>query len=270
MNELLNQACEIALDAGKAIMEVYARDFSQTEKDDKSPLTEADLASHKVIVQGLEAVSDLPLLSEEGELPPWSVRSEWQEYWIIDPLDGTKEFIKRNGEFTVNIALVKHGIPVLGVVYAPALDTLYFAAEGVGAFKLEGAMNSNLNSASPITVAEKDDAAWKIVGSRSHGSERMEAFVKTLGDYEMVPMGSSLKLCMVAEGKADLYPRLAPTSEWDTAAAQAVVEQAGGIVVSDNLSVMRYNTKEVILNPHFIVASRKESDWVNFFDRFAW
>lgn len=265
MNELLNQACETALDAGREIMEVYGRDFSQTEKDDKSPLTEADLASHKIIVKGLEAISDLPILSEEGELPPWSVRSEWQEYWIIDPLDGTKEFIKRNGEFTVNIALVKQGVPVLGVVYAPALDTLYFAAEGVGAFKLEGAMSSDLNSASPITVAEKGDEAWKIVGSRSHGSERMEAFVKTLGEYEMVPMGSSLKLCMVAEGKADLYPRLAPTSEWDTAAAQAIVELAGGIVVRDDLSLLRYNSKDDILNPHFIVASKLDDAWISFF-----
>lgn len=265
MKDLLNSVNKIALAAGEAIMQIYSRDFSQQEKDDKSPLTEADLASHRLIVEGLSSISDLPLLSEEGDLPDWSERSEWQEYWIIDPLDGTKEFIKRNGEFTVNIALVKQGVPVLGVVYAPALDVLYFAAEGVGAFKLKNALSSSFDLAEKIQVTETLPKVWRVVGSRSHGSEKMEAFVKTLGDYEMVPMGSSLKLCMVAEGSADLYPRLAPTSEWDTAAAQAVVEQAGGIVLSDELKVMRYNTKGEILNPHFIVSGCNSDAWSTFF-----
>lgn len=267
MKQLLDQVCDIALKAGDAIMEVYGREFSQEEKADKSPLTEADLAAHNVIVKGLSEVSQLPVLSEEGKLPSWAERSEWQEYWIIDPLDGTKEFIKRNGEFTVNIALVKEGKPVLGVVYAPALDTLYFAAEGVGAFKLESAKADSMESAQAIVVSKvNEDAPWRIVGSRSHGSERMEAFVKSLPSYEMVPMGSSLKLCMVAEGKADLYPRLAPTSEWDTAAAHAVVIQAGGLVLKDDLTPLTYNSKDDILNPHFIVCAKIEETWRKFFN----
>lgn len=265
MKELLYQACGIALEAGKSIMDVYGREFTQSEKDDKSPLTEADLASHKVIVNGLSNVSELPILSEEGELPDWDTRKQWKEYWIIDPLDGTKEFIKRNGEFTVNIALVKEGSPVLGVVYAPVLDTIYFAAEGIGSYKLDSAMNQELDNAKPIRVLNDSNEIWKVVGSRSHGSERMEAFVKTLGESEMVPMGSSLKLCMVAEGKADLYPRLAPTSEWDTAAAQAVVLQAGGLVLKDDLTPLTYNSKDEILNPHFIVCAKIEEAWAKFF-----
>jgi len=266
MKLLVNQVCEIALQAGQSIMEVYGREFSQEEKADKSPLTEADLAAHHVIVDGLSKISQLPILSEEGDMPAWSERSAWQEYWIIDPLDGTKEFIKRNGEFTVNIALVKAGKPVLGVVYAPALDTLYFAAESVGAYKLEQANAAKPESATPISVGSVESVStWRIVGSRSHGSERMEAFVKTLPAYEMVPMGSSLKLCMVAEGKADLYPRLAPTSEWDTAAAHAIVLFAGGLVLKDDLTVLEYNTKEDILNPHFIVAAELNEQWSVFF-----
>lgn len=266
MKLLLEQVCGIALIAGDAIMEVYGRKFSQEEKEDKSPLTEADLAAHHVIVDGLSKISQLPILSEEGDMPAWSERSQWQEYWVIDPLDGTKEFIKRNGEFTVNIALVKQGEPVLGVVYAPALETLYFAAEGVGAFKLEKAKCESIKSAQNIAVSSVgEDTPWRIVGSRSHGSERMEAFVKSLPSHEMVPMGSSLKLCMVAEGKADLYPRLAPTSEWDTAAAHAIVVFAGGLVLKDDLTTLEYNTKEDILNPHFIVAADLNEQWSVFF-----
>ena len=262
---LLVEVCTIALRAGQAVMNVYGRDFDQQEKEDKSPLTEADLASHNVIVEGISSVSSLPILSEEGKLPAWTERSEWQQYWIIDPLDGTKEFIKRNGEFTINIALVKQGVPVLGVVYAPALDELYLAAESIGSYKLTTAIDSSLEDAKSIKVCASAPSTWRIVGSRSHGSERMESFVGFLGDYQMVPMGSSLKLCMVAEGKADLYPRLAPTSEWDTAAAQAVVEQAGGVVLRDDLSLMRYNTKDDILNPHFIVCASVQDAWADFF-----
>ncbi len=267
MKQLLDDVCHIAVQAGEEIMAIYSRDFLQYEKDDKSPLTEADLAAHHVITAGLSRISQLPILSEEGRLPAWTERSDWDQYWIIDPLDGTKEFIKRNGEFTVNIALIKQGKPILGVVYAPALEILYFAAESMGAFKLDAAKNTALSKARVISVDSTASVSnWRIVGSRSHGSERMEAFVKTFSSYEMIPMGSSLKLCMVAEGKADLYPRLAPTSEWDTAAAHAVVLEAGGLVLKDDLSELIYNTKDDILNPHFIVCSRLNSIWSSFFN----
>jgi len=266
--QLLEHVCKIAVEAGSAVMEVYGRDFSQQEKDDKSPLTEADLASHKCIVAGLQSISNLPVLSEEGSLPSWEVRSAWDEYWIIDPLDGTKEFIKRNGEFTINIALVRQGKPTLGVVYAPALDTLYFAEQSLGAFKLDRVIDrSDFVDAETISVGKspRTESVWRVVGSRSHGSERMDAFVEALGAVEMVPMGSSLKLCLVADGQADLYPRLAPTSEWDTAAAHAVVLAAGGLVLNDSLQPLAYNQKEDILNPHFIVCANIESTWASFF-----
>lgn len=252
--KIINKIKKIAIDAGKKIMAIYEKDFEVYEKKDESPLTEADLASHHHIVKELAALSnEYPILSEESADIGWQERQTWSTYWLIDPLDGTKEFIKKNGEFTVNIALIHENVPVLGVVYAPAIDTLYYATTEVGAWKQQ---DGHLE---PIKVAESIEPPIRIVGSRSHQSKAMAGYLSQLEEYEMLPIGSSLKLCLVAEGKADLYPRLGPTSEWDTAAAHAIVNAAGGRCVifdektnSENED-LTYNTKESLLNPYFIV-----------------
>lgn len=250
MEQRLQAVDKLARDAGDAIMVIYGREFSVEEKDDKSPLTEADKAAHSIIQQGLSALpGDVPILSEE-DTSSFSGPNAQEQYWLVDPLDGTKEFIKRNGEFTVNIALVEQGRPVLGVVYAPALNLTYLAAKGIGAFKVDGQGDRK-----PIHAAPKptDDAVWKVVGSRSHPSDELAAWLEKLGKHDMQPMGSSLKLCLVAEGKADVYPRLGPTSLWDTGAAQAVVEQAGGRVTQLDDTPLDYGNTSDVLNPHFIV-----------------
>ena len=237
---------EIAQQAGKAILDIYQRDFQISEKADHSPLTEADLASHTVIVEALEKLTpEIPILSEESATIPYSTRKEWKTYWLIDPLDGTKEFIKRNGEFTVNIALIHQGRPVLGVVHVPVTDITYYGDFSQGAFK------QDTGGLTPIGVSKTRQSPLRVAGSRSHAGDSLKRFLEKLGDHEMVSMGSSLKLCLVAEGKADIYPRLGPTSEWDTAAAQAVVEAAGGQVTDTTLNPLRYNTKDSLLNPHF-------------------
>ncbi|WP_280564673.1 3'(2'),5'-bisphosphate nucleotidase CysQ [Chromohalobacter sp. 48-RD10] len=247
---LLEQVYRIAQDAGRAVMHVYFRDFTIEEKEDKSPLTEADQAAHEVIVSGLNALPDaIPVLSEEdGEA--FTGPDAQGRYWLVDPLDGTKEFIKRNGEFTVNIALIENGKPLLGVVVAPALDVAYLAAEGLGAFKVEAS-----GQRQPIRVSGRpaEGATWRVVGSRSHPSPDLAEWLEQLGSHDMVPMGSSLKLCLVAEGAADTYPRLGPTCLWDTGAAQAVVEQAGGRVETLEGYILSYAAPEEHINPHFIV-----------------
>jgi len=251
---LLDSVEGIAKDAGQAIMAVYARDFSIEEKEDKSPLTEADKAAHEVIMAGLEALpGDIPVLSEE-HTEGFAGADADGRYWLVDPLDGTKEFIKRNGEFTVNIALIEHGKPVLGVVVAPALEVSYLAAEGVGAFKVAWGEGQS-DERQPIRAAGQpaEDASWRVVGSRSHPSPDLAEWLDKLGEHDMVPMGSSLKLCLVAEGAADVYPRLGPTCLWDTGAAQAVVEQAGGRVETLEGQPLSYATPEQHLNPHFVV-----------------
>lgn len=258
-DELIEKVVALSHAAGEKIMQIYQRDFGIYEKSDQSPLTEADLAAHHCIVAGLKAVSDLPILSEESANIPWSERSSWQEYWLVDPLDGTKEFIKKNGEFTVNIALIKNGQAIFGVVYAPVLAQTYVGVVGQGAYKLTN------HTRSDIAVKQKsEDDKWLIVGSRSHQSPEIQQFLDNLGgESVLLAMGSSLKLCLVAEGAAHLYPRLGPTSEWDTAAAQAVVEAAGGTVtivndvntaLSKDALPLRYNQKESVLNPYFLVS----------------
>lgn len=245
---------KIAIDAGKRIMAIYEMDFDIYEKKDESPLTEADLASHHLIINELSSLdTGFPILSEESADIDWKERQSWQTYWLIDPLDGTKEFIKKNGEFTVNIALIHQNNPVLGVVYAPAIDILYYASEEIGAWKQGSGVAHQIN------ISTKAESPIRVVGSRSHQSEAMAVYLSQYPNHEMIPMGSSLKLCLVAEGKADLYPRLGPTSEWDTAAAHAIVNSAGGkCVVYDaeknvELEALAYNTKESLLNPYFIV-----------------
>ncbi|MGB0721906.1 MAG: 3'(2'),5'-bisphosphate nucleotidase CysQ [Gammaproteobacteria bacterium] len=253
----LASCSSIAEQAGDRILEIYAGAIDVRTKADDSPLTAADLASHRTICDGLAALtSDIPVLSEESADIPFAERATWQTYWLVDPLDGTKEFIKRNGEFTVNIALIHEGEPVLGVVYAPVPGTIYRAARGIGAQKYRrGGLPQS------ISVCTRRPATLRVVGSRSHAGEQLRAYLEGIGDHEIVPMGSSLKLCLVAEGAADLYPRLGPTSEWDTAAAQAVVEIAGGRVTDTDMRPLRYNTKESLLNPHFLVFGDPSEDW---------
>ena len=238
-------------------MDIYGQDFSVVEKSDHSPLTEADMASHHIICDALaELDPDTPILSEESTGITFAQRSRWQEYWLVDPLDGTKEFVNRNGEFTVNIALILDHVPVMGVVHVPVSGASYFGARGLGAFK-------RVPDRALTKIAARKPVAQPavVVGSRSHANPEVEQRMRAIGPYHLVSMGSSLKFCLVAEGKADFYPRLGLTSEWDTAAAQAVVEAAGGHVVTLQGSALRYNTRESLLNPEFLVYGDEQVDW---------
>ena len=262
---LINQVIAIAREAGDAILGVYHSGFKTELKADSSPVTAADLTAHHILLPALGALeSNIPVLSEESEIPDYGVRSGWRKYWIIDPLDGTREFIKRNGEFTVNIALIDaEGAPVLGVVHAPVPDITYAGARDLGAIKITAGEETAI--ATRKIADESTGDALSIVTSRSHGSEAVDRCIskieKRFSKVDRQSMGSSLKLCLVAEGAADLYPRFAPTSEWDTAAAQAVVEAAGGTVVDTDLKLLRYNTKSDILNPGFYVIGDTDFDW---------
>lgn len=246
---MLDKICQLARSAGDAIMQVYdgAQPLDVTRKSDDSPVTAADLAAHQVIVQGLAALTPgVPVLSEEDP-PGWEVRQHWQQYWLVDPLDGTKEFIKRNGEFTVNIALIEHGKPVLGVVYAPALGVMYSAAEGK-AWKEEGGHTTQIHvrEARPLLV----------VVSRSHADkdEELKEYLTQLGEHQTTAIGSSLKFCLVAEGKAQLYPRFGPTNIWDTGAGHAVAIAAGAHVHDWQGKTLDYAPRESFLNPGFRVS----------------
>lgn len=238
----------IALEAADAIMKIYAKDFSVEYKDDKSPLTEADTKANEIICKRLEELyPTIPMMSEENKEVPFEVRKNWEYYWCIDPIDGTKEFIKKNDEFTINIALIHKNSPVLGVVYAPAIDEMYSAKKGYGAFKNGMRL--------PLFVNNEPLKKLSVVASKSHLSEETQVFIDALktDEIEQVSKGSSLKLCMVAEGVADIYPRLAPTMEWDTAAADAVVREAQRMTYQfESNEPMVYN-KENLLNPWFIV-----------------
>lgn len=255
--DYLSEVIAIAHEAGRKILAIYRTDFDVEHKDDRTPLTEADLAAHRTIIDGLKALTPaIPALSEESAVRPFAERSQWQRYWLIDPLDGTREFVKRNGEFSVNIALIDQHRPVLGVVYAPVLDTTWYACRGGGAHK-----QIDDGPSKEIRVRPAPADRLVIAGSRSHGSPRLQAFLTVVGDHEFIPMGSSLKSCLVAEGRADVYPRLGPTSEWDTAAAQCVVEEAGGRITDLGFEPLRYNTKPSLLNPEFIVVGDTSYDW---------
>lgn len=255
---LIQPVIAIARLAAAAILEIYEGEFAVETKDDRSPLTAADRASHSVILRELGKLTpDVPVWSEESAAAPYEERSGWDVFWLVDPLDGTKEFIKRNGEFTVNIALVRNHEPVLGVVQVPARQQVYFGYRGGGAFVQTGDEAPRRLS---VTALAQDPV--RVVGSRSHRGSSLEDFLQSLGPHELVPMGSSLKFCLVAAGEADVYPRLGPTSEWDTAAAQAVVEGAGGRVIDLAGQPIRYNTKPDVLNPYFIVFGDNSRDWL--------
>lgn len=262
---LLADAIVASIEAGKEILKVYEGAFKVEYKGDKSPLTEADKKAHATIMKTLSETG-IPVLSEEGRDIPFSEREMWSTLWIVDPLDGTKEFIKQNGEFTVNIALVERGTPVLGVIYVPVDETLYFGAEGVGAYRLDQAAHyKEMDSLSDfiekaVKLPEQQEREFTMVGSRSHMSDETAKYFEGIREEypnaEVISKGSSLKICMVAEGSADVYPRFAPTMEWDTAAGHAIVRQAGfDIYRPDDDTPLQYN-KEDLLNPWFIVKAQ--------------
>lgn len=256
--KLISEVVRLAQRAGDAILSIYGEQFEVTHKTDQSPLTQADLRSHEILVHGLRALTpDVPVLSEEDSDIAFEVRREWRRYWLIDPLDGTKEFVSRNGEFTVNIALIEDHVPVLGVVHVPVTGTTYTGQAGVGAFR-----HADGQQPEPLHVRTPAATPLRIVGSRSHRGDSLDKVLPQLEPYEMVAVGSSLKFCLVAEGSADFYPRFGPTSEWDTAAAQAVVEAAGGVVIKTDGERLRYNTKPELLNPHFLVFGDRGRDWL--------
>ncbi len=259
LTALLEPVRMLAAEAGGRIMAVYGTAFTVTEKADASPLTLADLAAHEAISAGLRRLTPaIPVLSEESASVPFQERAAWDVFWLVDPLDGTKEFVKRNGEFTVNIALIQGHEPILGVVQVPASGLCYVAARGLGAFRLEPG-----KAAQRIAVQPVGKGAIRVVGSRSHGGPGLERFVARLGEHSLVTIGSSLKFCVVAEGGADVYPRLGPTSEWDTAAAQCIVEEAGGQVIDLQGQRLLYNARESLLNPHFLVIGDTDHDWLS-------
>lgn len=267
MNNCLNQqylepVIAIAKAAGMAIMQVYTTDFSVEKKEDNSPLTQADLSAHEVIVKALKQLTPhIPVLSEESDAIDADIRNRWQQYWLIDPLDGTREFVKRNGEFSVNIALIDEHQPILGVVYAPVNDLLYFATQGQGAYK-QAALNTRIK----IHTKTLDVKQLTIAVSRSHRDQHVEHFLQNIKNStgltpELISIGSSLKICLVAEGRADVYPRLGPTSEWDTAAAHCILQEAGGDIVDASGHTLRYNTQHSLLNPSFFATGNKTHRW---------
>ena len=258
---MLEKLIDIVVRAGSEILDVYGTAFGVESKADDSPLTEADLRAHRVIVDGLGTIdSAIPVISEESDAPSYRVRRTWRRYWLVDPLDGTREFVNRNGEFTVNIALIEDGEPVLGIVGAPVQGDVY-----VGDVKKQEAFRLVGSSRQSITTRELGDDGITVVTSRSHGSERLERYLESLipifGRVDRIAMGSSLKLCLLAEGRADFYPRLGPTSEWDIGAAQAVLRAAGGSVTQMDGSVLRYNTKASLLNPEFFAVGDASLNW---------
>ena len=247
----VNEVIDIAHKAGRIILQIYNKEnFELQLKKDNSPLTEADTAAHNFIEKHLKLITpEIPILSEESSIVSWDKRKQWEHYWLIDPLDGTKEFIKKNGEFTVNIALIYRHNPILGVVHAPVLNETWIGEQEKPAKKIERGVVKIIKAKS----CELNEVC-KVVGSRSHAGDSLNEFLDKLGKYEIISMGSSIKLCLVAEGRAHLYPRLGPTSEWDTAAAHAVVNAAGGEVIdSETKMPLKYNTKESLRNPYFIV-----------------
>ena len=251
--QLISSTVEIAKEAGMAITEIYNSDFDYQLKKDLSPITAADNLSHNIITERLKTLTpQTPILSEENCNIPYKIRSQWTQYWLVDPLDGTKEFISKNGEFTVNIALIENNTPIFGVIDIPITNETYWGS------KVDGSFCSDANNdIKQINVSEDNQNPIRLVASRSHPSEMLNDLLEKIIDYEIIEVGSSIKFCLIASGQADCYPRFGPTSEWDTAAGEAIVESAGGQVVNTNGDSMNYNVKEDYLNPKFIVSNGK-------------
>lgn len=262
LKSICHEVLNIAHQAGAEILKLYNTNFDVQLKSDQTPVTEADMVADQLIHRLLNQLTpEIPVLSEEDDRVPFDIRRQWSRYWLVDPLDGTREFIKRNDEFTVNIALIDNHHSILGVINAPALKLDYFAWQGGGAYKLQPGIAER-----SIHCRKANPEQLVIAGSRSHASSKLQGFMDNLGDAELLSMGSSLKSCLVAEGEADVYPRLGPTSEWDTAAAQCIVEEAGGQIRQIDMSPMRYNTKDSLLNPEFFVFGDDSINWSEFLD----
>ena len=246
--EIIDSVKGIACLAGDAIMDVYNTNFDFQLKYDNSPLTKADKISNKIILDSLkETTPNIPVLSEESSNISFEERSSWKTYWLVDPLDGTKEFIKKNGEFTVNIALIKNNTPIFGVIRVPALSVTYWGGAGIGSMK-----EIDQKRVRNIHVSKFNSQNLRVISSRSHKNKILNSYLNRLGCTEEIYVGSSLKFCLLAEGKADFYPRLGPTSEWDTAAGEAILKFSGGFMLSDQGVKMLYNFSESLLNPYFV------------------
>ena len=257
---LLPETKRIAIEAGKKIMLIFNQDFQVDYKEDTSPVTEADLAANSYIIEELKKLSGhFPILTEEEAKLSFAERSSWETYWLVDPLDGTKEFIERENGFTVNIALIHQHKPVLGAIYAPVFETSYYACQGQGAFK----ERNNEEQGKKITVRTLTKRPILAV-SRSHAKGDLLAFIENIGEHDIIRTGSSLKMCYVAEGTADLYPRLWLTSEWDTGAAHCIVNEAGGRLVQTDMTPLLYNTKDSLLNPYFFTIGGNDHDWMQY------
>jgi 3'(2'), 5'-bisphosphate nucleotidase len=254
---LLTDVVALARAAGEAILEVYGGDFDVTRKSDASPLTLADLRAHALIATGLARLTPaVPVISEEAALPPLAARHDWEWLWLVDPLDGTREFVDRSGEFTVNIALVHRGRPVLGVLHVPVRGLDYFAAEGAGAFRQD-----RDGHAERVAARQHVTGVPRVVASRSHRGDRLDGFFSRLGPHELVPVGSALKFGLIADGAADVYPRVGPTCEWDTAAGQAIAEIAGAHLVGRDGQPFVYNAREGFENPDFVCFADASRPW---------
>lgn len=255
---LLPGLLQLGAEAGEVIMAVYRRGFTVQQKADDTPLTEADLVADAIIRAGLQALApEVPVLSEEGVHPPFAERQTWTRHWLVDPLDGTRQFIRRTDEFTVNIALIQDHVPVLGLIHVPATGVSYFAVRSGGSRRLrpgEGPPQS-------LHVRPRPAGPLRVLASRCRPGSRLAAFLDGLKDAELMSVGSALKSCLIAEGEADLYPRFGPTGEWDTAAAQLIVEEAGGQVVDLHMRPLRYNTGPSLINPHFLAVADASVDW---------
>ncbi len=263
MADRLDKVVAIAKVAGKKILEHYESELTVTSKADDTPLTEADLAANRIIIEQLKSLSpELPILTEESCGIPFAERTEWNTYWLVDPLDGTREFIKHSGEFSVNIALIENGVSVLGVVHAPVLDVTYWARRDSGAWKQTG-------DAEPESISVRKAPKNCVTVARSSAPLNgglLTRFLDKLGEYKVVSMGGALKSCLVAEGSADVYAKLGPTGEWDTGAAQCIVEEAGGHITDTNMRELRYNTKDSLLNPHFFVFGAGDHNWSDYLE----
>lgn len=252
--EVVLDILNIAIDGGKEILKIYQKNFNVDLKGDNSPITEADINANNLLKKRLiELEKNIPILTEES-LVNWDIRRIWKKYWLVDPLDGTKEFVNRNGEFTVNIALIENNLPIFGVIYAPEKSLLYYGIKNKGSYKLITQDNINtLTEFKKININKNIASKIKIIGSRSHSNKDFQMWVeKNFSQYELISIGSSLKFCYLAEGTADIYPRLGPTSEWDIAAGHVILEEAGGNLKSFDNTEILYNTKENIINPNFL------------------
>ena len=258
LSSLMEPLIELAVTAGEKILEIYNTRYDIWNKDDQTPVTAADLVSHNILSNGLLSLTpDIPILSEEDQIPGFAVRQQWDYYWLLDPLDGTKEFIKGNGQFAICIALIHQHQPVVGVIHAPTTRLTYYAHSGNGAYRTEGDQKRSL----PLGTSRPVQSPPVIAVSNSRHSNRRVALLERIGEHKLITLGSALKSCLVAEGKADLYPCLGPTSEWDTAAAQCIVEQAGGMLTDLRSQPLRYNTRDSLINPPFIAFGDREQSW---------